>query len=109
MIFGIFLAFQRILKGLGVLIIPKLLILTSGDIALLFGSFLGLPKKRLNMNPQPPSLLKKYFKTYKKNMETFLENLIVAYLRIRKFENVGKYVCQSFRLYISISIFSFVF
>ena len=46
-------------RVLGVWIIPKLLILTPGPIAILFGWFLELPKNRPNLDPRTPYLLPK--------------------------------------------------
>ena len=46
---------------------PKLLIWAPGHIAILFGTFLDLPKKRTRMDPQPPYLLQKYFNNSKEH------------------------------------------
>ena len=51
---------------MGVLIIPKWLILSPGHIAILFGMISGTSKNRLNVDPRSLYLSPKYFKKYKK-------------------------------------------
>ena len=63
------------IKFLGVLIIPKSLILTPGHVAILFGWFLELPTNRLNLDPRTPNLSPKYLKKTRKN-GNILENIM---------------------------------
>ena len=76
-------------EELGVLIIPKWLILTSGHIAILFGSFLDFPKCSPNLVPSHPLFIPKDFKKYKTNPRRSLNNIIIAYM---DFQNVD--ICR---------------
>ena len=72
-LFGFLMYFQEFLWDS---IIPKLLMFTSGHIAILVGTFWELPKNRPNMDPRSLYLLQKYLKQYKKTWKHFI-NLFV--------------------------------
>jgi hypothetical protein len=61
-----------------VLIIPKLLIWVTGWIAILFGTFLELPKHWPNVDPRVPYLLQKYSKSIRNLWNHFHQNMIVC-------------------------------
>ena len=83
---------------LGALIIPKWLMLTSRRIAILFGSFLELPKMWQNMDPRAPYLLQKYFKRIRKHMDIFYKHHLFVNMHIEKLEKFGKSVYRFFEL-----------
>ena len=64
-----FLVFEWLL---GVLIIPNWLTMTSGHIAILFGTCLELPKDGPNIDPQAPYCLQKYLQKNKNNYGNML-------------------------------------
>ena len=89
----------------GVLIIPKCLIHDSCSIAILCGSFLERPSMWPNLDPRTPYLSQKYFKKYKKHMETSLK-LLFSYLRIWNYDNIGRSVYLAFPfVYVSFLFF----
>ena len=74
--FSFFVVFDIIMEVLRDFNYSKWLILTPAHIAILFGTFLELPEKQLNLHPWTLYLSQTYCKTYKTNMDTPLENNI---------------------------------
>ena len=56
--------------------IPKLLIFTSGHIAILFGRFLELPKNLSNLDPRTPAFITKIRQEIQEKYGVILEQII---------------------------------